>query len=67
MCRYRGIEGRSTGSEVRCLWPVKAHCKAAVLNLKDSLKGKRIGIIIIIIIISGGKFDLERLCSLVAA
>jgi threo-3-hydroxy-L-aspartate ammonia-lyase len=33
-----------------------------VLNLKESLKGKRIGIII-----SGGKFDLERLCSLVAA
>jgi hypothetical protein len=47
---------------VRCLWPAKGHCKAAVLNLKDSLQGKRIGIFI-----SGGKFDLERLCSLVAA
>jgi threonine dehydratase len=32
------------------------------LNLKDSLKGKRIGIII-----SGGNIDLERLCSPVAA
>ncbi|MFL9913411.1 hypothetical protein [Paraburkholderia sp. RL17-337-BIB-A] len=31
------------------------------LNLKDSVNGKRIGII------SGGNIDLERLCSLVAA
>lgn len=34
---------------------------AAALNLKDSLKGKRVGIII-----SGGNIDLERFCSLVA-
>jgi len=35
---------------------------AAALNLKDSLKGKRVGVII-----SGGNIDLERFCSLVAA
>ncbi|MGU7773300.1 threo-3-hydroxy-L-aspartate ammonia-lyase [Burkholderia sp. MR1-5-21] len=35
---------------------------AAALNLKDSLKGKRVGIII-----SGGNIDLERFCALVAA
>ncbi len=35
---------------------------AAALNMKDSLKGKRVGIII-----SGGNIDLERFCSLVAS
>ncbi|PFH20191.1 threo-3-hydroxy-L-aspartate ammonia-lyase [Burkholderia sp. JKS000303] len=35
---------------------------AAALNLKDTLKGKRVGIII-----SGGNIDLDRFCSLVAA
>lgn len=34
---------------------------AGALNLKDSLKGQRIGVII-----SGGNIDLERFCSLVA-
>ncbi|MGN6651132.1 threo-3-hydroxy-L-aspartate ammonia-lyase [Trinickia sp.] len=33
---------------------------AAALNVKDSLKGKRVGVII-----SGGNIDLERFCSLV--
>ncbi|KVC51873.1 serine dehydratase [Burkholderia ubonensis] len=35
---------------------------AAALNAKESLKGKRVGIII-----SGGNIDLERFCSLVAS
>ncbi len=35
---------------------------AAALNMKASLKGKRVGIII-----SGGNIDLERFCSLVAS
>ena len=35
---------------------------AAALNVKDSLQGKRVGIIV-----SGGNIDLERFCSLVAA
>ncbi len=34
---------------------------AAALNMKDSLKGKRIGVIV-----SGGNIDLERFCALVA-
>jgi threonine dehydratase len=34
---------------------------AAALNMKDSLKGKRVGVIL-----SGGNIDLERFCSLVA-
>ncbi|KVX87448.1 serine dehydratase [Burkholderia ubonensis] len=35
---------------------------AAALNAKESLKGKRVGIIV-----SGGNIDLERFCSLVAS
>ncbi|OMG72091.1 threo-3-hydroxy-L-aspartate ammonia-lyase [Burkholderia ubonensis] len=35
---------------------------AAALNAKESLKGKRVGVII-----SGGNIDLERFCSLVAS
>lgn len=35
---------------------------AGALNMKDSLKGKRVGVII-----SGGNIDLERFCSLAAA
>jgi threonine dehydratase len=34
---------------------------AAALNLKDALKGKRVGVIL-----SGGNVDLERFCALTA-
>ena len=35
---------------------------AAALNMKDSLKGKRVGVLI-----SGGNIDLERFCAVAAA
>lgn len=35
---------------------------AAVMQMKDALKGKRVGVVI-----SGGNVDLERFCSLLSA